>query len=505
MFRNLRIQNKLLLGFFSIIAVIGVFWIAFFYERNEIDRASEYRDLLNTPAILTLQEVESRFIVMQNLIRDFAELKEADIRARYLETRTDLKALLLAYNGLALAVNGDGKFLALEQVRQNMQTFALKMGESLERSDVLASQLFTLHENEGSREDILLRTLALRTETNVFENILENAKTQERTIADRESRVIQQVGAQTRRTLLLLTLLAVLIAFVVAYFLSRSLSRPLIELTEAALDFAEGNLDKRIEVKSHDEIGELGTIFNQMAASRKELEEAKNVFLSVAAHQLRTPLGSMRWNMEMLLEEGEKLPKHVLYGIHEIYESNKRMITLVNDLLNVSRIEQGRVMEEPVPTDIAPIIRDVLKEQAVDAEQKNVSVRFSEQPKVPPLVVDPKKFREIIQNLVSNAIKYNRKNGNVTISVESKIKNQESWVVIAVADSGMGIPKKDQERMFTKFFRASNAVASSAEGTGLGLFVVKYFVERWGGKVKFTSEEGKGTTFAVELPVTNNQ
>ncbi|MCH7730628.1 PAS domain-containing protein [Patescibacteria group bacterium] len=230
-----------------------------------------------------------------------------------------------------------------------------------------------------------------------------------------------------------------------------------------------------------------------------EIDRMKTEFLSVAAHQLRTPLGSMRWSMEMLLsgDVGE-IPEPVKEVLQQTYDSNQRMITLVNDLLNVSRIDQGMVKDEPEMTDILEIIKAAIEEIKPEAERKSVKVVFEvEEGSIPKIMIDPKRFREVVQNLLSNAVKYNRPNGTAAVKVEKLAER----INIRVADTGMGIPKKNRGRIFSKFFRAENAVKGETEGSGLGLFVVKSYVERWGGKVNFESEEGKGTTFTISLPV----
>src|SRR3989344_5657667 len=230
-----------------------------------------------------------------------------------------------------------------------------------------------------------------------------------------------------------------------------------------------------------------------------EIDRMKTEFLSVAAHQLRTPLGSMRWNMEMLLTgDAGEIPQPIKEIIQQVYDSNQRMITLVNDLLNVSRIDQGRVKDEPELTDLVEIVKAAIVEMEPMAKKKSVGIELNiGSDGLPKIMIDPKRFREAIQNLISNAVKYNQPDGKVIVSVDK----QDEYMRIKVADTGMGIPKNNQGRLFSKFLRAENAVKSETEGSGLGLFVVKSYVEGWGGKVDFESEEGKGTVFTITLPL----
>jgi PAS domain S-box-containing protein len=231
----------------------------------------------------------------------------------------------------------------------------------------------------------------------------------------------------------------------------------------------------------------------------KTLEKQKTEFLSIASHQLRTPLGSMRWNLEMLLagDIGE-VPDPIKKILAQIYESNLRMIILVNDLLSVTRIEQGRVPNEPEDVDPIEAIKTVVKDLSGEAKKHSIRVLLRiPSKKIPRLFIDPKQFIEVFKNLVSNAIKYSHNLGTVTITLVLK----GNMLNIDVSDSGIGIPKKDQPRIFSKYFRAENAVKNMNEGTGLGLFVVKSFVVNWGGRVSFDSKMGKGTVFSVHIPI----
>lgn len=229
----------------------------------------------------------------------------------------------------------------------------------------------------------------------------------------------------------------------------------------------------------------------------RELEKNKDDFLSVTSHQLRTPLGSMRWNLEMLLggDAGE-LSSEAKTIAEEIHKGNLRMIELVNDLLNVNRIDQGRVMDEPVKTDIGEVINKAVSELDFESKARKIKINLS-LGKVPEVVIDPKRFREVMSNLISNAVKYNKAGGRVDID----LKQVGETIQLVIADNGVGIPEKDQSNLFTKFFRASNAVHSETEGSGLGLYVVKKFVEGWGGKIELKSKENEGTTITVTLPL----
>ena len=231
----------------------------------------------------------------------------------------------------------------------------------------------------------------------------------------------------------------------------------------------------------------------------KEIDRQKSEFISIASHQLRTPLGSMRWNLELMESEIPSSPKEAQERLREVHKINVRVINLVRDLLNVTRIDQGRVEDEPEPTDVADIIQSAIKEIEPQAHEKSISIEMKiKTPDTPVIVIDVKRFREVIQNLLTNAVRYTLSGGHVHVEIDHTDHSLE----IAVLDTGIGIPEKEYSRIFSKFARAENAAVIDTEGSGLGLYIVKSYVAGWGGKIWFESKVGKGTTFHVSLPQT---
>lgn len=228
------------------------------------------------------------------------------------------------------------------------------------------------------------------------------------------------------------------------------------------------------------------------------VDKAKTEFVSLASHQLRTPLSSINWYTELLLAgDVGKISKSQKEYLDQIYKGNQRMIGLVNSLLNVSRLEMGTFIIEPKKMNILELADDMLNELTPRIKERNIEIKRNYDHEIPQIKADPKLVRIIFQNLLSNAIKYNKMNGEVELKINKDSKN----IQIEVRDSGLGIPKKQQLNIFSKFFRADNVRQTETEGTGLGLYLVKAIIDQVQGKIKFESKEKFGTTFFVTLPL----
>ncbi len=231
---------------------------------------------------------------------------------------------------------------------------------------------------------------------------------------------------------------------------------------------------------------------------KKNIDTAKSEFVALATHQLRTPIAAIRWNTELLKKnmKESKTDDQARY-LMKIERNVFRMINLINDFLSVSKIEMGTFSTSKEKVNLTELLSGIVEEFSEKITEKEITLNRKDSPAQLVVETDPRLLHIIISNLMSNAVKYLSPQGVLDLSYELKGESLE----VVVSDDGIGIPQVEINRLFTKFFRASNAQSHQTEGTGLGLYVVKQSVELLGGQVDVMSSEDKGASFLVTLPV----
>lgn len=227
-------------------------------------------------------------------------------------------------------------------------------------------------------------------------------------------------------------------------------------------------------------------------AKLEALDETKDDFISMASHQLRTPLTSVKGYLSMVLDEDAGTINPVQRKmLNQAYISSQRMVYLIADLLNVSRLKTGKFVIESTSTNIGDLVKEEVSQLQETAKARSIEITTDIDKDVPPLQLDETKIRQVIMNFIDNAIYYNKEGGHIKV----RVVNKPQTVELRVEDDGIGVPKEDQHHLFTKFYRAANARQARPDGTGLGLFMAKKVVAAQHGAILFESREGKGSTF----------
>ena len=232
----------------------------------------------------------------------------------------------------------------------------------------------------------------------------------------------------------------------------------------------------------------------------KAVDKMKTEFVTLASHQLRTPLSALKWLIEMLQDDDTgDLTEEQKDLVSQAMESNNRMIMLVNNLLNVARLDAGTMLMNPEIIDLQKLTESIMNEIKPMADEKTQEISFvciECDKKAPKAFADENVFNQVMSNLITNAVKYTPNSGKITI----KLRCQDEFVLCEVSDNGLGIPKIEQSRVFNQFFRANNVTKTDTQGSGLGLYAAKLMVEFSGGEIGFNSQENKETTFWFTLP-----
>ena len=253
--------------------------------------------------------------------------------------------------------------------------------------------------------------------------------------------------------------------------------------------------DVTTQVRAENTLAEQALQLRAQNQSLRELDRLKDEFIGLISHEIRTPLASIIGYVELLQEEGVSGPDAGLFA--EVIERNaKRLQHLVGDLLFLSQIQSGKMAMEFQDADLAGIAAGAVEELRPEAQRKHIDLALSATD-VPRLTVDPMRIAQLLGNLLSNAVKFTPDGGHV----EVRLRREEDQVVLAVADTGIGIPAAERERVFERFFRTTTAARHAIQGTGLGLAVTKAIVEAHHGTITVDSEEGRGSTFTVCLPL----
>lgn len=274
----------------------------------------------------------------------------------------------------------------------------------------------------------------------------------------------------------------------------------MIDYDETILKYKQG-IQNRLFAEFLNEFESLRKQKEELAETRREeqnLRLARENFIDIASHKLRTPLSEIRWLLELILDgKFGEVPEKLKSELDKVYVSDLKIIGLVNTLLLIPSLESKKINLTSQKVDINELTDEVISDNIFFSKSYGVEIVFKKEEKIPPAAADRHLLKEVIRHLLTNAIIYNKKGGKAAI--ETKIDGEN--ILFKISDDGVGIPKGEQEKIFSQIYRGSNVLKISTEGTGLGLYFSKLIIEQSGGKIWFESEENKGTTFYFTLPI----
>ncbi len=292
-------------------------------------------------------------------------------------------------------------------------------------------------------------------------------------------------------------IISLILVIILSLFMARQIVKPITALGDGARQIAKGKLDLRLDLKTNDEFELLGKSFNDMAKALAENQKLKDEFVFIAAHELRTPVTAIKGYLSMILDNGfGSVPEKIREPLKITDAANQRLVQLVQDLLEVARSDAGRMQIKLSPLVIGEQVQTVIKELESLAGQKNIALNYKSELSDKKVLADGYKIKEVLINLIGNAIKYTLTGGGIEISHEI---DKDNFLTTHIKDHGMGISEENLAKLFKKFYRVESEQTKNIEGTGLGLFICKQIVERMDGKIEVASKVGQGSTFSFSL------
>jgi signal transduction histidine kinase len=281
-----------------------------------------------------------------------------------------------------------------------------------------------------------------------------------------------------------------------AALLSRVLIGPIRELTEAAQQMSKGNFGVRVKVRSRDEIGQLRRAFNEMSQRLADFHKSRRELLADISHEIRSPLARIQSDAEILIDkkmEEEERGEH----LKAICRDVQNVSQIIEDLSMLSRLEDDQLELSVSPASLQEVLSEETSRFRLQLEDKGIALNQSVAEGIPLVMMDPKRTRQVISNLLMNALRYTPRGGTVDISLQKK----DPFVEVSIRDTGRGIPKEELPYVFNRFYRVDKSRSRTSGGTGLGLAIARHFVEAQGGQIRAESEVGKGTSVTFTLPI----
>lgn len=404
---------------------------------------------------------------------------------------------------------------SLEQWQSKYQTLAAMLAPKPADSGTERQILGNISSQHQTIKSLFDRLVVSYNEPAASQDILQESNFQDRLAGQLLVKQQEQIAEATKLTVLAraditaqqvkafwlvlgVILLMLLVTFINAWVIMVTITSSLGVLQQGAAAVATGDLDYRIPLRQNDEFGQLATAFNAMAASLKQTDQTKSEFILMVSHQLRTPATAVKGFISLLIDGyTAKLSAQQADLLKSAYGENERQLQLVDEMLVVAQAETGEMVLSKSPTDLGKLIDAIAADQTPVFKQQSQIINAI-RPQSPLMaLVDAEKVRIVIENLLTNAGKYSPTNSVIEIT----LRQSAAEAIIEVKDSGIGITKGDLNKLFKKFSRLAATGNNKVEGAGLGLYLAKKIVTLHRGKITVSSQEGRGSVFAIHLPL----
>ncbi len=312
---------------------------------------------------------------------------------------------------------------------------------------------------------------------------------------DRDTGDFEKAKQQLAILLLSMGLFTLLIGVLLTIYLTKVISKPLITIGKTTREIAKGDFDIQLSISTDDEVGQLAEDIREMTKQLKEFRDSKREFISHISHDLRTPVTYIKGYSAIMRDLPEINEADLRRNLDVIYNESKRIESLVTDLFQLTKLEEGRIVLEKELTDITLWIESIIASRQLMLDHQSITCHVTASSENIKASIDPQRLGQAVINLIENSIRYTPKNGLINI----RIREESGRVIIEIEDNGIGIPKEELPKIWQRFYRVDKARSRDRAGSGLGLAIVKEIVELHGGQVNVKSTEGEGTVFSLSL------
>ena len=478
---KLTILSRLVFGYsviFLLVIAMNVYTIVRIGQFNEVTQSVSVK---NNRMINDIEKLKDAILSQIRYEKKYVITQDEAFYNQFLQLKSDCDQYLVEVISIADTPQARG---SLNHVKESYQTYRFLFDKEvnyLKEGHTYPQEWYKQEKERAAR--VIIEELdksRTYTEENTYDQI----------------RKLYESGASVRRMAVVMTGAFLIISISLSLFINRTITRPIAMMKKKTREIAKGNFEGGLNLSSPPEIKDLAEALNLMCNKLQELDKMKSDFFSSVSHELRTPLTTINLGIGLLKAGAEgEITENQEKLLVTLQKESKRMIEIVNSLLDLSKMEAGMMSYTFEQKDLTPLIHMAIQEMGPLAESKKINLEVELAEKLPIINIDRERLLQVLRNLIGNAVKFTPDAGQVKILARSI----DGGVEVSVADTGPGIPTEDLSTIFEKF-RQVNSEASQIKGTGLGLAIAKQVITRHGGKIWAESVSGGGSTFVFVLP-----
>lgn len=479
---KLTILSRLMIGYFTVLSLVILVSVYAIFRLHELNRGA--RHVLNVDYVILdyKEKLTDSYLSQLRYEKKYTITRDITLYNQYMSAKKGFTQLL---SEALLMADTPEKRNSLNKMKTLYQRFQSLIDKEIE----------FVRGNQNYPREWYKREME-RTSDEILEE-LKNLDVYSRIDIQQRMKMLGESAASARVLGIVMAAIAIILVMAASFWITRSISRPLAVLMDKTKEISKGVFNDNLDISSPPEISELTAAFNSMCGKLKMVDKMKSDFYSSMSHELRTPLTSIKEGINLLREGvGGAIPEKQKRLLAILSEESKRLIDLVNSLLDLSKMEAGMMTYLYEPGSIAPLIERAATEMVPLVEARKITFKTEIDNNLPVVKIDRERILQVLRNLIGNAVKFTPEQGRVKVAA----RRMNRGIEVSVSDTGPGIRKESLITIFEKFQQAPFKSSDKFKGTGLGLAIVKHVIAAHGGRVWAESEPGRGASFIFVLP-----